>query len=69
MIDTATSNGPRRWASRKEAMTYARVGATKMNALLQSQAILAKKDGRKVIVDLDSVDTYYGALPDVGSIR
>jgi hypothetical protein len=62
MIDT----GQRRWASRKEALTYARVGATKMNTLLQSQAILAKKDGRKVIVDLDSIDRYYESLPNVG---
>jgi hypothetical protein len=57
---------PHRWATRCEAMAYARIGSTKMNELLQSGRIYAKKDGRKVIVCLDSVDRYYGSLPDVG---
>jgi hypothetical protein len=61
------SSTPRRWASRKEAMTYMRVGATRMNELLQAGLIFAKKNGRKVIVDLDSVDHYYESLPNVGA--
>jgi hypothetical protein len=56
-----------RWATRREAMAYARMGSTKMNDLLQGRAILAKKHGRKVIVDLNSIDAFYAALPDVGS--
>jgi hypothetical protein len=48
-------------------MAYARIGSTKMNELLQGNSILAKKHGRKVIVDLNSIDAFYGALPDVGS--
>jgi hypothetical protein len=68
MIETAASPG-RRYASRKEAMAYMRVGSTKLNELMQCQAILAKKDGVKVIVDLDSVDQYYEALPSVGASR
>lgn len=64
----ATSPPGRRWASRKEAMVYARVGSTRMNELMQGRAFVAKKDGVKVIVCLDSVDLYYEALPDVGSI-
>jgi hypothetical protein len=67
--DTKHSNefGPHRWATRLEAMRYARVGSTKMNEMMQSGCIRAKKDGRKVIVDLNSIDRYYAALPDVGS--
>jgi hypothetical protein len=62
-----TSHKPRRYASRKEAMAYMRVGSTKMNELMQAGLIAAKKHGVKVIVDLDSVDNYYAALPDVGA--
>jgi hypothetical protein len=62
----ATSR-PRRWASRKEAMLYARVGSTKMNELMQSQALFAKKNGVKVIIDLNSVDDYYEALPNAAA--
>ena len=58
---------PHRWATRREAMSYGRMGSTKMNELLQSGRIYAKKDGRKGIVCLDSIDRYYAALPDVGS--
>ena len=50
-------------------MAYMRVGSTKMNELMQSQAILAKKDGGKVIIDLDSLDNYYDGLPDVGACQ
>jgi hypothetical protein len=57
---------PHRWATRLEAMKYARIGSTKMNELLQGQVVLAKKHGRKVIVDLNSIDDFYGALPYVG---
>jgi hypothetical protein len=58
---------PHRWATRREGMIYARVGSTKMNELMQSGRIHAKKDGKKVIVDLNSIDAYYAALPAVGS--
>jgi hypothetical protein len=57
-----------RWATRTEAMTYAKVGATTMNELMHSRRIFAKKLGNKVLVDLNSVDDFYGALPDVGSV-
>jgi hypothetical protein len=66
MIETATAPG-RRWASRKEAMAHMRVGSTKMNEILQAGLITAKKHGAKVIVDLNSVDQYVEALPNVGS--
>jgi hypothetical protein len=64
---SVTTPPGRRYASRREAMAYMRVGSTKMNELLQAQMIAAKKYGAKVIVDLDSVDAYIAALPNVGS--
>jgi hypothetical protein len=57
----------RRWATRQEAMTYGRVGSTLMNELMQSRSIVAKKQGNKVIVDLNSIDDYYDALPQIGA--
>jgi hypothetical protein len=64
-----TMNDPtqttRRWATRKATMTYACIGSTGMNELLQAKAFVAKKRGAKVVIDLDSVDRYYDALPDV----
>jgi hypothetical protein len=59
-----------RWASRKEAIAYARVGATTMNHLMREGRIHAKKlDGKKVLVDLNSIDALYAALPSVGAVR
>jgi hypothetical protein len=54
-----------RWATRLEAMAYARVGSTKMNEWLHSRRIFAKKLGNKVIVDLNSVDDLIASAPDV----
>jgi hypothetical protein len=65
MIDAART--PHRWASRKEAIAYARVGATTLNHLMRDGRIHAKKlDGTKVLIDLHSIDTLYASLPDVG---
>jgi hypothetical protein len=55
----------RRWASRTEAMVYGRIGSSKLNELMQARKIVAKNSGVKVLVDLDSMDDYYDALPDV----
>jgi hypothetical protein len=54
-----------RWATRLEAMTYARMGATRFNELMQDRKIVAKKNGGKVVVDLNSIDDLYASLPDV----
>ena len=54
-----------RWATRLEAMAYARVGSTKMNEWLHSRRIFAKKLGNKVFVDLNSVDDLITSAPDV----
>ncbi len=68
MIDAAHTT--RRWATRQEAISYARIGATKMNAMMQAGRIFAKKlDGAKVLVDLNSIDTLYATLPNVGPCR
>jgi len=59
---------PHRWATRKEAMAYGKVGSTKMNELLQGRRILAKKlDNKKVLIDLNSIDALYVALPEVAN--
>jgi hypothetical protein len=55
----------RRWATRQEAMTYAKCGSTTMNEWLQGRRIYAKKQGNKVIIDLNSIDDLYDSLPDV----
>jgi len=59
-----------RWATRKEAMVHGRVGATTLNHLMRDGRIHAKKlDGTKVLIDLNSIDAMYAALPAVGSVR
>jgi hypothetical protein len=59
-----------RWGTRKEAMVHGRVGATTLNHLMRDGRIRAKKlDGRKVLIDLHSIDRLYAALPDVGSAQ
>jgi hypothetical protein len=56
-----------RWAPRKKAMEYAAdTGSTHFNELMKDGKIRAKKDGVKVIVDLNSIDDYFEGLPDVG---
>jgi hypothetical protein len=60
------SETPPRWATRREAMAYGRIGSTKLHELMRSRRILAKKlDGRKVHVDLNSIDALYTAMPEV----
>jgi hypothetical protein len=56
---------PPNWGTRKEGMARGRWGSTTMNALMHDGKIRAKKLGKKVIVDLNSVDSYIESLPDV----
>jgi hypothetical protein len=42
------------------------VGATRFNELTHAKKIVAKKSGKAVIVDLNSIDDYYDSLPHVG---
>ena len=51
-------------------MAYAaETGATHFNELIKSGKIRAKKDGAKVIVDLDLVDEYIEGLPDATAAK
>ena len=55
----------KRWAPRKEAMVYAaNAGPTHFNELIKTGKIRGKKDGGKLVVDLDSIDRYFESLPD-----
>jgi hypothetical protein len=56
-----------RWATRKEAMAYGRIGSTKLNDLMRAGKLRAKKLGRKVLIDLQSMDDLYASLPEVGA--
>lgn len=70
MNEHQTDSRPRRWATRREAINYARVGSTTLNHLMRDGRIHAKKlDGKKVLIDLNSIDDFYGALPAVGAGR
>lgn len=55
-----------RWGTRVEAMAHGKFGSTFMNELMQSKKIVAKRDGTRVKVDLNSIDDYLESLPDVG---
>ncbi len=63
-----SNDTPPRWASRIEAMEYARVGQTKFHELMRDRRIVAKKlDGKKVLVDLNSIDALYARMPEVAN--
>ncbi len=56
-----------RWASRLEAMAYGRVGSTRMNEWIKGGKVKARKDGAKVIIDLNSVDDLIESLPSAAA--
>jgi hypothetical protein len=56
-----------RWGTRQEGMQHGKFGATHMNELMKAGKILAKMDGNKVKVDLNSIDDHILSLPDVGA--
>jgi hypothetical protein len=47
-------------------MEHGRVGATTMNEWMQGQKVVAKKVGKKVLIDLNTVDAHIESLPNVG---
>jgi hypothetical protein len=56
---------PHRWATRREAMAYAKVGTTKLSEFIRDRRIVAKRlDGKKLLIDLLSIDLLYDSLPD-----
>ncbi len=64
---TKKEKRPPRWATRLEAMAHGRVGSTTMNEWLQGHKVVAKKVGKKVLVDLNTVDDHIESLPNVGA--
>jgi hypothetical protein len=56
-----------RWGSRKEAMTLARIGATKLHELISQNRIHARKLDGKTLIDLNSLDELIENSPVVGS--
>jgi hypothetical protein len=67
---SSTTHDNHRWATRKEAMAYARLGATTVHHLMRTGRILAKKlSPKKVLIDLNSIDAFYESLPTVGAVR
>jgi predicted transcriptional regulator len=65
MSVTEKSKRPRRWGSRKQAMAEANVGPTKLNEMMMSGRIVAKRLDGKVLIDLDSIQELYASLPTV----
>jgi hypothetical protein len=62
----ATTKRLPRWGTRAEGMEHGKFGSTFMNELMRSKKIIAKKDGSRVKIDLNSIDDYLEALPNVG---
>jgi hypothetical protein len=62
-VVTTQATAPR-WATRKEAIQYSKVGSTKFSELVRDRRIIAKRlDARKLIIDLNSIDQLYECLP------
>lgn len=57
----------RRWGTRQQVLDYSTLGSTTLNELIQSKKIIAKKQGTKLIIDLDSVDDHIDSLPDASA--
>ena len=55
-----------RWGTRLEAMAHARIGSTLMNEWIQQRRVMAKRCGRKILIDLNSVDDLIHGLPSPG---
>jgi len=46
----------KRLATVKEACTYGRIGRTRLYAKISEGTVVAYKDGKKTLIDLDTVD-------------
>lgn len=55
--------GEPRLAEFKAACAYGKFGVTKAYALIATGRIAAFKDGRKTLIDLNTVDAYHRSLP------
>ena len=54
-----------RLASVKEACRYGKFSTTKCYELINAGRIKAKKFDTRTLIDLDSIDAMYAALPDL----
>ena len=54
---------PRRLERFKAACSYARCGSTKLYELIEAGQVIAFKNGRLTLVDLDSIDRHHRSLP------
>jgi hypothetical protein len=59
----------RRWAGLNEAATYGAVGLTKLWGMMKRGDVFAIRNGRKVLVDLSSIDEFYMRCPSVAEPR
>lgn len=57
--------GAPRFVQLDEAIKYAKVGRSHLYKLIQHGKIDARKDGRRTLVDLNSIDAYHRSLPRV----
>ena len=62
------SRSEKRWATRKEACEYLRVGLTTLHSLIRRGAIEARKIGGKTLIDMKTVDEFCETLPRLGSM-
>jgi hypothetical protein len=56
-----------RWASRQQAMQHAKCGSTKMNQWLKGGKLRARKDGARIIIDLNDLDDLIASLPSAAT--
>lgn len=55
--------GVRRLVEIKDAMRYGHSGRTRIYDLLRANKIRGYRDGKRTLIDLDSIDAYHNSLP------
>jgi hypothetical protein len=53
-----------RWLRLKQAATYGGVGEERARELVQTGKWIAYRDGRRIIVDVQSIDAHNESLPE-----
>lgn len=57
--------GVRRLVEIKEACRYGRMSPAKLYRLMAAGLIKGYKDGRRTLVDLNTMDAYHNSLPQI----
>jgi excisionase family DNA binding protein len=52
-----------RVVSAKEAMRYLSIGETKLHELLNAGSLTARKNGNRLLIEVESLDAYIDSLP------